>query len=83
MLLQISSKSCQNEGKYLIIFIYCRTLERLFWTIFITGGFSVSIYMINQKFEDDANNPIMTTIDTVDVTNVPFPAVTVLPGEIK
>ena len=40
----------------------------------------MSVYMINKNFEDARANPIMTTIDTVDVTNVPFPAVTVLPG---
>ena len=44
-------------------------------------GFSWAAYLINQNFEDSNANPIMTTIDTVDVTRVPFPAVTVVPGE--
>lgn len=48
--------------------------------IFLAGGFISAAYLINLNFEDAAANPIMTTIDTVDVTKVPFPAVTVLPG---
>ena len=32
-------------------------------------------------FEDAASQPILTTIDTVDVTSIPFPAVTVIPGK--
>ena len=55
-------------------------IERIFWMILVSFGFGISIYFINQNIEDAQANPIMTTIDTVDVTNVPFPAVTVLPG---
>lgn len=47
----------------------------------VVTGFSWAAYLINQNFEDSNANPIMTTIDTVDVTKVPFPAVTVVPGE--
>ena len=50
--------------------------------ILVSFGFGISIYFINQNIEDAQSNPIMTTIDTVDVTNVPFPAVTVLPGRV-
>ena len=38
--------------------------------------------MINANFEDAASQPILTTIDTVDVTSIPFPAVTVIPGNL-
>ena len=48
--------------------------------VIVAFGFGTSIYFINQNIDDAHANPIMTTIDTVDVKNVPFPAVTVLPG---
>ena len=44
-------------------------------------GVSFAVYMINSSLEDAQANPIMTTIDTVDISNIPFPAVTVIPGE--
>ena len=58
-----------------------RFIERLIWSVAVVTGFSWAAYLINQNFEDSNANPIMTTIDTVDVTRVPFPAVTVIPGE--
>ena len=48
--------------------------------VIVAFGFGTSIYFINQNIDDAHANPIMTTIDTVDVKKVPFPAVTVLPG---
>lgn len=55
--------------------------ERLLWFVFVLLAFASSIVMIEQSFQDAKSNPILTTIDTVDVTRVPFPAVTVLPDE--
>ena len=52
------------------------------WLVLGSLHFSVTVYMVNLNLEDARANPVMTTIDTVDVTNVPFPAVTVLPGEM-
>ena len=52
------------------------------WLVLVTFHFGVTVYMVNLNLEDARANPVMTTIDTVDVTNVPFPAVTVLPGEM-
>ena len=60
---------------------FFRFIERLIWTVAVVTGFSWAAYLINQNFEDTNANPMMTTIDTVDVTRVPFPAVTVVPGE--
>ena len=65
--------------KYFVIY---RWLERLVWLVLVSLHFGVTVYMVNLNLEDARANPVMTTIDTVDVTNVPFPAVTVLPGEI-
>ena len=58
-----------------------RKVERFVWLAFVTGIFSIAGYMVVDYFEDAAANPIMTTIDTIDVTQVPFPAVTVLPAK--
>ena len=59
-----------------------RWLERLVWLVLVSLHFGVTVYMVNLNLEDARANPVMTTVDTVDVTNVPFPAVTVLPGEM-
>ena len=66
--------------KYFVIY---RWLERLVWLVLVSFHFGVTVYMVNLNLEDARANPVMTTIDTVDVTNVPFPAVTVLPGEMS
>ena len=58
-----------------------RTFERLLWLVFVSVAFASSIFMIDQSFKDAEMNPLLTTINTIDVTKVPFPAVTVLPGE--
>ena len=52
------------------------------WLVLVSFHFGVTVYMVNLNLEDARANPVMTTIDTVDVTKVPFPAVTVLPGEM-
>lgn len=56
--------------------------ERLFWIGFITAGFISSGYMLTQSMNESYYNPILTTIDTTSVKNVPFPAVTVDAGRI-
>ena len=58
-----------------------KAFERVVWLVFVIVAFAISVLMIHKSFEDAAMNPVLTTIDTIDVTNVPFPAVTVLPGE--
>ena len=56
--------------------------ERLFWIGFISAGFILSAYMLTQSIKESYDNPILTTIDTTSVKNVPFPAVTVDAGKI-
>ena len=55
--------------------------ERVLWLVFVVMAFASAIVMIDQSFQDAKLNPILTTIETIDVNKVPFPAVTVLPGE--
>ena len=64
----------------LVLSIFNRLIERVLWTIILIFGISSAVYLINENFEDASSQPILTTIDTVDVTSIPFPAVTVIPG---
>ena len=56
--------------------------ERLFWIGFISAGFIGSGYMLIQSMNESYCNPILTTIDTTSVKNVPFPAITVDAGKM-
>ena len=58
-----------------------RLIERVTWAIILCIGTSLAVYLINANFEEAASQPILTTIDNVDVTSIPFPAVTVIPGK--
>ena len=60
-----------------------RLIERVLWAIILCLGISSAVFLINANFEDAASQPILTTIDTVDVASIPFPAVTVIPGKLK
>ena len=64
----------------LVLSIFNRLIERVLWTIILIFGISSAVYLINENFDDASSQPILTTIDTVDVTSIPFPAVTVIPG---
>ena len=57
-----------------------RLIERVLWAIILFLGISSAVFLINANFEEAASQPILTTIDTVDVASIPFPAVTVIPG---
>ena len=48
--------------------------ERVLWLVFVVMAFSFAIVMIDQSFQDAKLNPILTTIETIDVNKVPFPA---------
>ncbi|TRY68635.1 hypothetical protein TCAL_08884 [Tigriopus californicus] len=51
--------------------------ERFFWILCIALGFSGAFHMVNRSLEEGRNNPIVTTIDTIPITRVPFPAVSI------
>ena len=68
------------EIEKIILPDFPRLIERLLWTIILVFGIISAVYLINAHFEDVASQPILTTIETVDVTSIPFPAVTVIPG---
>ena len=56
-----------------------RTLSRVFWTSVVIAGFSSAGVMIYQSFADWEVNPITSTIETLPITQVTFPKVTVCP----
>ena len=56
---------------------------RVIWTVLLLLAFSVATYMIVQNIEDADSHPLITTIDTISVTKVPFPAITIHPGEFR
>ena len=56
-----------------------RKLGKIFWIFVVVCGFSVAGYLINQSFVDWAQSPITTTIETLPISGVTLPNVTVCP----
>ena len=55
-----------------------RACVRVFWVIVVICGFALaSLIMIS--FQDWAENPVTTTIETLPIAKVPFPRITVCP----
>ena len=52
---------------------------RLFWILVVIGGFAWAIHMIFESFEDWRQKPILTTIETLPISEITFPNVTVCP----
>ena len=51
--------------------------SRLFWTLIVFGGFTVAGYFINESFYNWKQSPISTTIETLPITQITFPNVTI------
>ena len=56
-----------------------RRLARLLWVGVVIAGFSVATILIQQSFSSWADSPITTTIDTLPISELEFPNVTVCP----
>ena len=56
-----------------------RKYAKLFWILTVIGGFTGAVCLIYQSFQSWADNPITTTIDTLPITEITFPKVTVCP----
>ena len=54
-------------------------LIRLFWIFVVFAGFSGAGILIHQSFQSWAENPIVTSIETLPIEKVRFPKVTVCP----
>ena len=56
-----------------------RKYIRLFWTLVVIGGFTGAGYIIYQSFQDWNESPVKTTIETLPITKLRFPKITVCP----
>ena len=54
---------------------------RLFWIFVVLGGFSVAGYLIYTSFNNWKQSPISTTIETLPISQITFPNVTVCPSK--
>ena len=52
---------------------------RVFWTLVVIAGFTGAGIMIHQSFQSWADSPVKTTIETLPITKITFPKVTVCP----
>ena len=56
-----------------------RKCARLFWICVVTFGFTGAAYLILQSFKAWDESPVSTTIETLPITEITFPKVTVCP----
>ena len=56
-----------------------KKLIRLFWVFVVLAGFSGAGLLIYQSFQSWAENPVVTSIETLPIEEVRFPKVTVCP----
>ena len=56
-----------------------RRFIRVFWTLIVIAGFTLAGVLIYQSFDDWEENPITSTIETLPITEITFPKVTVCP----
>ena len=52
---------------------------RLFWLCVVTAGFIGAGLMIRQSFSEWASRPVSTTIETLPISGIPFPNISVCP----
>ena len=56
-----------------------RSILKLTWILIIVAGFSVAAIIIYESFDNWNKNPITTTIETLPITEITLPKVTVCP----
>lgn len=56
-----------------------RKCVRLFWVTVVIAGFTCASILIYTSFQDWADNPVKTTIQTLPIKDLQFPKVTVCP----
>ena len=58
-------------------------IESIFWIICLAvSGYFVT-NLIQETLDDAYNHPVLTTIETVPISNNPFPAVTIDSGKLR
>ena len=58
-----------------------KRLVRLFWILVVIGGFTAAGYLIYESVQDWSDNPVKTTVETVPISEITFPKVTVCPPQ--
>ena len=56
-----------------------RRWSRLFWILIVTLGFNGAGYLIYISFHNWEQSPISTTIETIPISQITFPNITVCP----
>ena len=56
-----------------------RKYSRMFWILTVLVGFSTAIYLIYKSFESWHDSPYTTTIETLSISEIKLPKVTVCP----
>ena len=56
-----------------------KRLIRIFWILTVIGGFTGAGVMIYNSFQSWTESPVKTTIETLPITDLTFPKVTVCP----
>ena len=56
-----------------------RKYARLFWILVVITGFTGASLLIKESYDSWSNSPIKTTIETLPITKIKFPKVTVCP----
>ena len=54
-------------------------LVKLLWIIIVSMGFFSAGYIIYDSFYDWAESPFVTSVETIPISEVPFPGVTICP----
>ena len=52
---------------------------RLFWIFVVIAGFTGAIFLIYESFKSWANDPVKTYVETLPISKIKFPKVTVCP----
>ena len=58
---------------------HTKSSRRAFWVCVVVSGFIAAGIIINESFENWANNPVITTVETMSIDDITFPKVTVCP----
>ena len=58
-----------------------RSFRRVFWVAVVTAAFTTAFCIIDQSLSNWAENPVTTTVETVPITEIRFPKVTVCPPQ--
>ena len=56
-----------------------RAFARVFWVIVVICGFTLASQLIMASFQNWADNPVTTTVETLPIAEAPFPRITVCP----